>query len=58
MDRGGKLTEQVDPAHAGMILTQAMGQANVQRGPRACGDDPEGDCTIYTGSMWTPRMRG
>ena len=48
----------VDPAHAGMILTDDTKENNPKGGPRACGDDPGRRGAKDSSLTWTPRMRG
>ena len=48
----------VDPAHAGMILSSFFFGLFPICGPRACGDDPFKYTFLPTSSLWTPRMRG
>ena len=48
----------VDPAHAGMNLSDQPIQDEDLSGPRACGDEPRSDTSSLGNNMWTPRMRG
>ena len=48
----------MDPAYAGMILSEAVGAVAIQRGPRVCGDDPMLRVVLELIGEWTPRMRG
>ena len=50
--------EQVDPAHAGMLLQRTPSAVSLSRGPRACGDAPRFAPGNVGPPMWTPRMRG